>query len=194
MKQTTKSLGVLTPVGEVKADWSELEEKLDFSGDADYDLDVRSGLGADDSKILSWTHDGDTCIESYNVQFNGKDKDFNSQINARHGEEIKVDLGTLEKCQNYNLEIVPNFKEVTLFSGNFVSETFRKEILIKDEYNCVPQTTTPKPTEKPKQPRAAQIKEVLISTKSGIDSILSIKNINVIVNLVLSIIVFSRLI
>ena len=103
-------------------------------------------------------------------------------------------MSTLEQCQNYNLEIVPNFKEVTLFSGNFVSETFQKEILIKDEYNCVPQTTTPKPTEKPKQPRAAQIKEVLISTKSGSDSILSIKNINVIVNLVLSTIVFCRLI
>jgi len=188
-KQTTKSLGVLTPVGEVKADWSELEVAA-----ADYDIDVRSGLGADDSKILSWTHDGDTCIESYNVQFTGKDKDFNSQINARHGEEVKVDLGTLEKCQNYNLEIVPNFKEITLFSGNFVAETFRKEILIRDEFDCVPQTTTTTTTTpQPKQPRAAAAQILLPSEKSGSAS-LNILSINVIVNLVLSIFAFNRLI
>jgi len=193
IKHTQKYIGAITPVGEVKADWTELAEKLNFSPEADYDFDLRSVLGATDSKRISWTH-SDSCIESYQVKFTGNNQDFSSQINVRPGEEAKLDLSTLEQCQNYNLEIVPNFKEVTLFSGNFVSETFQKEILIKDEYNCVPQTTTPKPTEKAKQPRAAQIKEVLLSTKSGSDSILSIKNINVIVNLVLSTIVFSRLI
>merc|ERR1712126_503303 len=97
------------------------------------------------------------------------------------------------KCQNYNLEIVPNFKEITLFSGNFVVETFRKEILIKDEFDCVPQTTTTTTTPQPKQPRAAAAQILLPSEKSGSES-LNIFSINVIVNLVLSIFAFNRLI